>query len=104
MRLRTVEIMEGLHRVGLMNQIQVLEARKELIDSESQLVESEQSLAGDLVGIYKAIGGKWGHPSTQPAEEEGGNRERADRDEGHGPYVGEHNIGWQRLRGKSPLY
>ena len=77
--------------MGLVSRMQVLEVRKALIDSESQLVESEQSLSGDLVAIYKAIGGNW--VLAEPAEEGGSDRERADRDEGHGPYVGEHHIG-----------
>jgi outer membrane protein TolC len=56
---RTLEIMLDLYEVGLANEIQVLQARRSLIDSESQLVESEQALAGDLIAIYKAIGGDW---------------------------------------------
>ncbi len=56
---RGLEIMENLFQVGLSNEIQVLEARKVLIDSENAFVESEQALAGDLIGLYKAIGGTW---------------------------------------------
>ncbi|MBS0652583.1 MAG: efflux transporter outer membrane subunit [Verrucomicrobia bacterium] len=56
---RTFEIMVNLFNVGLANEIQVLESQRALIDSESAFVESEQSLAGDLIAIYKAIGGNW---------------------------------------------
>jgi outer membrane protein, multidrug efflux system len=90
---RTLEIMEGLHRVGLVSRMLVLEAHKTLIDSESELVESEQSLSGDLVAIYKAIGGNWTVSLTESAEEQSGDRKRAGRYEGHGPYVGERHIG-----------
>ena len=56
---RTLEITEDLYQVGLANETQVLEARKTRINSESSLIESEQALAGDLVALYKAIGGDW---------------------------------------------
>jgi outer membrane protein TolC len=65
---RTLEIMLDLYEVGLANEIQVLQVRRSLIDSESQLVESEQSLAGDLIAIYKAIGGNWTLESQPPEE------------------------------------
>lgn len=65
---RSLEIMLDLYEVGLANEIQVLERKRSLIDSESQLVESEQSLAGDLIAVYKAIGGNWTtEPSIEPA-------------------------------------
>lgn len=71
---RTLQITEDLYLVGLANEIRVLDARKALIDSESSLVESDQSLAGDLIGLYKAIGGRWDcpDPSTQFSEKESG--------------------------------
>lgn len=56
---RTWEITQGLFNVGLANELQVLEARKTLLASESSLVDSEQSLTGDLIAVYKAIGGNW---------------------------------------------
>ncbi len=56
---RTLEINEDLFRIGLANELQVLEARKNLLESESSLVESEQALTGDLIALYKAIGGDW---------------------------------------------
>lgn len=66
---RTLEIVEDLFEVGLANETQMLESRKVWIDSESSLIESEQSLAGDLVALYKAIGGDWAAPdSSQFAE------------------------------------
>jgi outer membrane protein TolC len=55
----TYEITQGLHNVGIVNEIQVIEAERTWIDSERTLIESEQALAGDLIGIYKALGGNW---------------------------------------------
>ena len=59
---RTFEITKSLYLVGLANEIQLIESEKALIDSESTLVESDQALAGDLVAVYKAIGGNWDKP------------------------------------------
>lgn len=55
----TYGITEDLYRIGLANETQVLEALKALILSENTLVESEQALAGDLIALYKALGGNW---------------------------------------------
>jgi outer membrane protein, multidrug efflux system len=55
----TYEITTELLKTGLANDTQVLEAQKALIDSETTFIESEQALAGDLIAIYKAIGGTW---------------------------------------------
>ena len=56
---RNYEITQDLFDVGLANELQVLEAQRVLIDTETSFVESEQSLVGDLIAIYKAIGGDW---------------------------------------------
>jgi len=56
---RTLEITEGLFFVGLVSEQEVLAARKALIAAENFTVESDQALTGDLVAIYKAIGGDW---------------------------------------------
>ncbi len=61
---RTLEILEDLYEIGLANEIQVLDAQKNLLISESSLVESQQALAGDLIAIYKAIGGDWVVPGN----------------------------------------
>lgn len=56
---RTLDITEGLLEIGLENALQVLNAKKALIDTESSLADSQQALAGDLIALYKAIGGSW---------------------------------------------
>lgn len=50
---------KDLYSIGLATETQVLEAEKNLLNSENLFVESEQALAGDLIGVYKAIGGSW---------------------------------------------
>ncbi|MBS0629371.1 MAG: efflux transporter outer membrane subunit [Verrucomicrobia bacterium] len=61
---RTLEITEGLNCVGIANELQVLQAQKVLINSENAYIDSEQALTGDLVAIYKAIGGDWNLPDS----------------------------------------
>ncbi len=56
---RALQLNEDLYRSGLANEIQVLEARKTLIDAQNTLVDSQQSLASDLIALYKALGGDW---------------------------------------------
>ncbi len=65
---RTLEIMEGLYDIGLANVMQVLDARKNLLVSESSQVESEQALTGDLIALYKAMGGEWVSDPQNPVE------------------------------------
>ncbi len=56
---QTLEMTQGLYEIGLVNEIQLLDAQKNLLDSENLLTGSEQSLAGDLIAVYKALGGTW---------------------------------------------
>ncbi|MFI5335080.1 MAG: efflux transporter outer membrane subunit, partial [Chlamydiales bacterium] len=56
---RALEITRDLLKIGLANELQLLTAQKTLIDSQTSLTESEQSLAGDLIALYKALGGDW---------------------------------------------
>jgi multidrug efflux system outer membrane protein len=62
---RALEITENLYQIGLANKLQVLETRKNLLVSESSFIESEQALAGDLIALYKAVGGNWCTEYTQ---------------------------------------
>lgn len=55
----TWKITQDLFKVGLASEITVIEAERGFLDSKKALVESEQALAGDLIGIYKAVGGNW---------------------------------------------
>ena len=65
---RTLEITKDLYEIGLSNETQVLEAEKNLIASENLLVESDQFLTGDLIAVYKAIGGNWLSDKSSPQE------------------------------------
>jgi multidrug efflux system outer membrane protein len=56
---RSLQLSEDLFLAGLVSEIDVLNAKKLLIDSESSLISSEQSLTNDLIALYKALGGSW---------------------------------------------
>ena len=62
--LEALALTEDLLQAGLASEIQVLEAKQTLIDSETSLVSSEQSLTGDLISLYKALGGDWACSTT----------------------------------------
>jgi outer membrane protein, multidrug efflux system len=62
--LEALALTEDLLDAGLASEIQVLDAKITLIDSESTLVSSEQSLTGDLISLYKALGGDWACSTT----------------------------------------
>jgi NodT family efflux transporter outer membrane factor (OMF) lipoprotein len=57
--LSSLELTQDLFQAGLANAQQVLDARKLLIEAQNSLVGSEQALTGDLVAVYKALGGDW---------------------------------------------
>ncbi len=56
---RALILTEDLFQAGLASDLQVLAARKTLLDAENILIDSEQSLTSDLVALYKALGGNW---------------------------------------------
>ena len=48
------------YRAGLVDFLSVLEAQRELYANEDQLVQSQTSVATDLIALYRALGGGWG--------------------------------------------
>jgi outer membrane protein, multidrug efflux system len=56
---RSLVLTEDLFEAGLIDESQVLAALRTLIDSENSLVQSQQALTGDLIAVYKAMGGDW---------------------------------------------
>lgn len=56
---RALTLTEDLFEAGLVDESQVLTALKTLIDSENNLLLSEQALTSDLIALYKALGGEW---------------------------------------------
>jgi len=50
---------EDLFKSGLINEIELLQAENALLNAEANGLQSQQSLASDLVSLYKALGGNW---------------------------------------------
>jgi multidrug efflux system outer membrane protein len=59
---RAVEMANELYIRGLNDFLNVLEAQRSLYASESDLAQSEATMASDLVSLYKALGGGWETP------------------------------------------
>ena len=59
---RAVEMSNELYIRGLNDFLNVLEAQRSLYASESDLAQSEATMASDLVSLYKALGGGWETP------------------------------------------
>jgi outer membrane protein, multidrug efflux system len=54
-----LELTEDLFESGLADEFQVLDAYRTLVNAETSLILSQQSLTSDLVALYKALGGDW---------------------------------------------
>ncbi len=56
---RALEMADELYRQGLVAFLNVLDAQRTLYLSESDLAQSEATMASNLVALYKALGGGW---------------------------------------------
>ncbi len=56
---RAVELATQLYQKGLTDFLNVLDVQRNLFASQDELVQSERSLSGDVVALYKALGGGW---------------------------------------------
>jgi NodT family efflux transporter outer membrane factor (OMF) lipoprotein len=54
-----VDLATEQYRAGLVDFLSVLEAQRELYANEDQLVQSQTSVATNLVALYRALGGGW---------------------------------------------
>jgi NodT family efflux transporter outer membrane factor (OMF) lipoprotein len=59
---RAAEMANELYIRGLNSFLNVLDAQRSLFISESDLAQSEASMAANLVSLYKALGGGWDSP------------------------------------------
>jgi outer membrane protein TolC len=59
---RSLELAESLYQNGRVSYLDVLDARRSLYASDDALASSEQSIAVDLIALYKALGGGWEIP------------------------------------------
>jgi multidrug efflux system outer membrane protein len=56
---QAVEISSELYVKGLVDFLNVLASQQSLYQAEDQLVQNEQGVSTDLVGLFKALGGGW---------------------------------------------
>lgn len=56
---QALEISTQLYKSGLADFLQVLDSERSLFTAQDSLVQSDQSVALDLVQLYKALGGGW---------------------------------------------
>ena len=56
---QSVTMARELYSKGLIDFLNVLDAERSLLSSESQLAVSETALSTNLVALYKALGGGW---------------------------------------------
>ena len=54
-----VDLAQQQYTQGIVDFLTVLEAQRSLLGAEDQLAQSEARISGDVVAIYKALGGGW---------------------------------------------
>lgn len=72
---RALDLSTQLYTNGQTTFLDVLNAQRSLFASETSLVDSDRTIATNLVALYKALGGGWefeDQPTTQPAAAEAG--------------------------------
>jgi NodT family efflux transporter outer membrane factor (OMF) lipoprotein len=55
----SVEISRDQYKQGIVDFLQVLDAQRQLLLAEDDLAQSNQTIATNLVALYKALGGGW---------------------------------------------
>ena len=55
----SVDIARDQYKQGVIDFLSVLDTQRELLNAQDQRVQSEQTIATDLVALYKALGGGW---------------------------------------------
>lgn len=64
---RSLELADSLFRNGRVNFLDVLDARRSLFQADDQLALSDETVALDLIALYKALGGGWEALPQAPA-------------------------------------
>jgi NodT family efflux transporter outer membrane factor (OMF) lipoprotein len=56
---RALTLSQALYQAGTTEFLTVLDAERSVLGSETELAQSRQAIASDLVNIYRALGGGW---------------------------------------------
>ena len=67
---KSVELVKTLYKSGLTNFQNVLDLERSLAQQQDNLAASLGQVSQNLVGLYRALGGGWQEPETEPAPEE----------------------------------
>ena len=64
---RAVELANDLYQAGRADFLSVLQAQRDLFESQDAVVQSERAVSANLIALYKALGGGWqvGEPDAQ---------------------------------------
>ena len=60
----TLYLASNRYTHGLSDYLQVLDAQRTVEDARQQLTQQEMTLANDVVGLYRALGGGWETPGA----------------------------------------
>jgi len=66
---RAVDLADQLYQKGLTDFLTVLQAQRDLYQTEDQLVQSNRAVSSNLVALYKALGGGWEIEMESPPPE-----------------------------------
>jgi multidrug efflux system outer membrane protein len=61
----TFHLASSLYTHGLSQYLQVLDAQRTVESAHQQLVQEDMTLANDVVGLYRALGGGWEQPGAK---------------------------------------
>jgi len=76
---RAVQLSLVQYREGAADYQRVLDAQRSLLQQENTLVQTSSSVATNLIGLYKALGGGWESRQGQPAVPEPTQRQMKER-------------------------
>jgi outer membrane protein TolC len=76
---RAVELSKTKYQAGMIDFATLLEAERSLLTYQNQLVESDGTVASNMVRLYKILGGGW---ETAVTVKENESKDRGNKDEG----------------------
>lgn len=62
---KAADIAQDKYRQGLVNFNDVLDAQRSLFSYDDQRITSQEAITGDIISLYKALGGGWQHMRTK---------------------------------------
>jgi outer membrane protein TolC len=69
---RAVNLASDLYQAGRTDFLSVLQAQRDLFESQDALVQSDRVVTANLIALYKALGGGWqvteGQAGSNPVE------------------------------------